>query len=352
MPDCHHPRLGVLRPRGVSLAALGWILAAAAAIAGAFRVGPTLGGVGMAAQGNRSGATARSGTPVEVQRRAERATRIMEDAERWLRRERERTGILPEGEAAGDRSGLLGGEVTPLMTTLGSLEAKRISTNPAWAGAITSRLAAAGLGPGDLVAASFSGSFPGLNLAVMAACRALDVRLLAVSSVTASTWGANQPGFTWPEMEARLVSRGIVPRASIAVTAGGDLDQALDLDAEGRALAASIRDTSARDLAAAALRPRSFDDAVRQRLGAYRKAADGRRLALYVNVGGAEASLGRSATVLRRRSGFLPAVPFGRPSEQGVLARLAGEGVPALMLLNVRDLALRWDVPLERPPAP
>jgi tetratricopeptide (TPR) repeat protein len=33
-----------------------------------------------------------------------------------------------------------------------------------------------------------------------------QARVVAVSSVTASTWGANQPGFTWPEIEALLAA--------------------------------------------------------------------------------------------------------------------------------------------------
>jgi poly-gamma-glutamate system protein len=284
--------------------------------------------------------------PPDLARRAADAQRTMTAAEDRVRADKRRAGVRTEAEAEPDPSGLLGNELTPLVTTLGSLEAKRLATNPLWARVLTERLAGVGIGRGDVVAASFSGSFPGLNLAVMAACQALGADLTAVSSTTASTWGANQPGFTWPEIEARLVGAGLVARASWAVTAGGEADGALDLPVEGRTAARAAMQAAARRLGVPALEPRDFDDAVRQRIALYRRAANGRPVALYVNVGGASASLGRSPAILRQRSGFLPGGPFDLSPGRGVTARFAEQGVRVLMLLNVRDLALRWGVPL------
>jgi len=271
----------------------------------------------------------------------------MRDAEAALSAAKAEAGIASESGV--DSSGLIGGELTPLVTTLGSLEAKRTATNPRWAAVLTRQLSAVGIGPGDLVAASFSGSFPGLNIAVTAAAHSLGADLIAVSSVTASTWGANQPGFTWPEIETRLVASRLLPRASIAVTAGGDDDAARELEPEGQKLARAIRDDSARHLGVAALRPAGFQDAVRQRLSAYRRAANGRPIALYVNVGGTAASLGESPAVLRLRSGFIRPQPFDRSEKRGVMARFAEQGVRVLTLLNIRDLAIRWGIPLAGP---
>jgi poly-gamma-glutamate system protein len=274
------------------------------------------------------------------------AETLMRRGETLIGEAKRQAGIVPEYAGARDQSGLIGAELTPLVTTLGSLEAKRTATNPMWAAVLTRELAARGIGRGDLLAASFSGSFPGLNLAVLSAAKALGADVAAVSSVTASTWGANQPGFTWPEMEARLVRAGLLPRATVAVTAGGDDDVAADLEPEARGLAWAIRDASARDLGVPALAPSGLADAIARRMAAYRRAANGRPIALYVNVGGAAASLGASEAVLRVRSGFLPARPFDRSNGRGVMARFAEQGVPVLSFLNIRDLAVRWGIPL------
>jgi poly-gamma-glutamate system protein len=92
------------------------------------------------------------------------------------------------------------------------------------------------------------------------------------------------------------------------------------------------------------LLPADFEEAVQRRLDLYRQASGGRPISLYVNVGGTEASLGRSPAVLRLRNGFLPGVPFDLSRDRGVLARFAERGVRVLTLLNVRDLALRWGI--------
>lgn len=292
--------------------------------------------------------------PVEaaVAARAAAAEARMSAAAAFLAEAKEAAGV-PRPEGVLDReAGLVGAELTPLVTTLGSLEAKRLSVSPRWAGELTRRLHRAGVGNGDVVAASFSGSFPGLDLAVAAACVELHAKLVAVSSVTASTWGATEPGFTWPEMEARLVASGLVPRASVAVSAGGDDDDATDLEPEARALARRLAAASAAALGAELLAPASLEESIQRRLELYARHGGRRPPALYVNCGGNQASLGRSSSFLRLKNGFLRGMPFDVGVDRGVMARFAARGVPLLHLLNVRDLALRWGVSAAAEPAP
>jgi poly-gamma-glutamate system protein len=246
------------------------------------------------------------------------------------------------GVAADDA--LIGSEMSPMVTTLGELEAKRVSVSPAWPRAFVREFHRAGLRRGDVVAASFSGSFPGLNLAVMSASQAMGLDLVAVSSVTASSWGATDPGFTWPEIEARLAAAGLLRRATVAVSAGGDGDRALDLDDEGRSLARDIAARSAGRLQARLIEPADFEASIRARLDAFDAARAGRPFAAFVNVGGTEAALGRSTAILKVQNGWLGKQPFDSSSGRGLVARMVEQGVPVLHVLNVRDLAIRWGV--------
>jgi poly-gamma-glutamate system protein len=239
---------------------------------------------------------------------------------------------------------LIGRETSPLVTTLGELEAKRVSLSPAWPRTLAREFHRAGLKRGDVVAASFSGSFPGINLAVMSASQSMGLDLIAVSSVTASSWGATDPGFTWPEIEARLVAAGLVRRATVAVSAGGDGDRALDLDDEGRSLARGIAERCALALHARLLEPADFDEAVRARLDAFAAARAGRPLAAFINVGGTQAALGRTTAILRVQNGWLSRTPFDSSPGRGLVARMVEQGVPVLHVLNVRDLAMRWGI--------
>ena len=275
-----------------------------------------------------------SSTPAEIEQAASSAV------DRWQRAVNAvaaAKGVTP-GEA------LIGSEAGPLVTTLGEIEAKRVSASPAWPRALVREFHRAGLRPDDVVAAAFSGSFPGINLAVMSASEAMGLRLVAVSSVTASSWGATDPGFTWPEVEARLVGAGILRRATVAVSAGGDGDRALDLDDDGRALAREIAVRCARQLQARLIEPADFEAAIRARLDAFDAARGARPIAAFVNVGGTEAALGRSTAILKVRNGWIGGTPFDSSPGRGLVARMVEQGVPVLHVLNVRDLAVRWGI--------
>jgi poly-gamma-glutamate system protein len=274
------------------------------------------------------------GSEAAIERDADSASAVWRRAVRLIAAERR----VPVDEA------LIGAEVGPLVTTLGEIEAKRVSASPAWPAAFVRDFHRAGLREGDIVAAAFSGSFPALNLAVASAAQAMGIRLVAVSSVTASSWGATEPGFTWPEIEVRLVRAGILESASAAISAGGGLDRAADLDEEGRALARAIAARCAAELRGVLLEPAGFDEAVSARLEVFDTARGRAPLAAFVNVGGTEAALGRSTAILNVQNGWLAREPFDRSPGRGVVARMVERGVPVLHILNVRDLAVRWGI--------
>jgi poly-gamma-glutamate system protein len=275
-----------------------------------------------------------AGTPIEIEQAASAAEQLWQRAVHTVAAAK---GVAPD-------EALIGGELTPLVTTLGEIEAKRVSVSPAWPRALVREFHRAGLRSGDVVAASFSGSFPGINLAVMTASQALGLDLVAVSSVTASSWGATDPGFTWPEMEARLVAAGVLRQATVAVSAGGEGDRALGLDDDGRSLAREIAVRSARQLKAHLLEPVGFEAAIRTRLDAFDAARAGRPIAAFVNVGGTQASLGVSPAILKVQNGWLARTPFDSSPGRGLVARMVEQGVPVLHVLNVRDLAVRWGI--------
>ena len=275
-----------------------------------------------------------SGTSVEIEQAASSA------ADRW----RNAVDAVAAARGVAPDEALIGSEMGPLVTTLGEIEAKRVSVSPAWPSALVREFHRAGLRPGNVVAASFSGSFPGINLAVMSAAQAMGLQVVAASSVTASSWGATDPGFTWPEVEARLVDAGILRRATVAVSAGGDGDRALDLDENGRVLARGIAARCARRLRARLIDPADFEASVRARLDAFDAARDGRPIAAFVNVGGTEAALGRSPAILKVQNGWLGKAPFDPSPGRGLVARMVEQGVPVLHVLNVRALAVRWGI--------
>ncbi len=143
---------------------------------------------------------------------------------------RQRLGIPLDPALDPARSGLIGEEYTDLTTSLGHLRAKQTSLNPQFAGLVVMWLKRAGVRAGDRVALACSGSFPALNLAALCACETLDLRPLVFSSVGASNYGANLPGFTWLDMEAELHRQGLLRTRSRYASLGGIVETGGGLD--------------------------------------------------------------------------------------------------------------------------
>jgi len=281
--------------------------------------------------------------PKPILQAAAHATSVMESALEAVRKAKEAADLeIPPGSR-----GLVGEAYNELTTTLGSLSAKMTAENPAWASVLTKELWREGLSRGDFVALGMSGSFPGLNLAFICAAQVLGLRVAAVSSVTASTYGANQEGFTWPEIEAFLAGLGIIQPVTKGISLGGEEDRAEDLQPEGQEAALRVAAKSARALSAEMIGNHGFAVSVEERLALYTRESAGNRISLYVNIGGTLASMGQGDAALELSSGFLEPRLFDVSKDRGVMARMMEGGVPVLSLLNVKDLALKWGIPLE-----
>lgn len=295
----------------------------------------------------------------------------MREAIEVVRRHHETAGIPIDPALDPNRTGLVGPEYSELFTTLGHLEAKRTTTAPDVAGLLVHLLQRAGVGAGDTVAVGASGSFPALLVATLCAVEALDAHPVTILSLGASSYGATYPGFDLLALHGLLVDRGIVGAPPAAVSLGGAGDVGLDLEPATRArLKERIRASGIPFLLEAEL-PRSVARRTAIYLGEESDAgsvpggadasaageeegAHGGRVAAFVNLGGADANVGVSPTVLSLRPGLADSIPLPPREQRGVLHAMAARGVPVVHLLDIRTLAslhrLPWDpVPLPEP---
>ncbi len=235
---------------------------------------------------------------------------------------------------------LLGEEYTPITTTLGAEAAKKISAHPDFAAVAVQWLTEAGVRPGDKVAVNMSGSFPALNIAVLSALTVMDAQPVLVSSVGASTWGANRPDYTWLDMEKDLVAAKIWPWRSQAVSLGGGSDQGRGLTPEGLSLLKQAALRSGVDY----LGSTSLPDAVAKRLAVYREAGGGALPAVLVNVGGSQVifgGLGHGAPLKQGvTSGYTPSLAHNN----GIAAAFINTGRPVLHFINIQRLAAIYDI--------
>jgi poly-gamma-glutamate system protein len=235
-------------------------------------------------------------------------------------------------------TGLIGESMTSATSTTGRLSAKRISANPNFAAVVVELLERAGLQAGDTVAIGYSGSFPGLNVAVEAAVQTLELRPIGISSVAASQWGANLPEYLWVDMEQTLVDEGLIGFRSRAASLGGVEDRGLGMSDDTRQV---LRDGIARnrlDLLEAA----SFAGAVDLRMQLYQEAAGQQPIKCYINIGGGATSVGKSLGKKQFHSGLVRKLPRRARDIDSVMTRFLNAGVPVIHLIRVTAMAERY----------
>ena len=238
-------------------------------------------------------------------------------------------------------SGLIGPEFSRITNARGDLEAKLTSLNPNWAAVMVEYFRRAGLRPHDPVAIALSGSFPGMNICLFAALEVMNLNPVVITSIGASMWGANDPEFTWLDMESLFVQKGIFRTKSAAASYGGGNDMGRGLSPEGRRmiLAAATRNS------VPLLESDNIEDAITKRMVFYEEEVRGRPYRLYVNVGGGVASIGSSHNRLLLPHGLSFEAGAHNYPRKGCLIKMAEKGVPVIHLLNIVDLARRHGLP-------
>jgi len=283
-------------------------------------------------------------------RRERAAAQLAQRAFAAVRAEKLRKGIplsLPQDIA---RTGLIGRRWSPTTTVPGKLAAKQTSVNPNFAALFVQLLRRAGVRRGDVVAAGFSGSFPALNLAILAALQAMEVRPLVISSISASQWGANDPRFLWPAMEAAVLRRKIITTGSLAMEIGDVPGVDRRLTQQGRALLERTIVAHRVPL----IRCQHEQQCVARRMALYRQHARGAPIKAYVNVGGSRTSVGGPDVKRAFRPGLNLRLPPAAESFESVMVKLARRGVPVIHVSRVVQLARRHGLPIkpQRTPRP
>ncbi|RLE15042.1 poly-gamma-glutamate system protein [Candidatus Aerophobetes bacterium] len=245
-------------------------------------------------------------------------------------------------------TGLIGKEFTPITTSTGNLIAKRTATNPDWAAVLVEMFMELGLKEGDIVAAGASASFPGLIIATMSAAKAMNLKLILISSIGASQWGANDPEFTWPDMEKLLFKKGIFPYRSIAISMGGDDDRGINYFGNEEQVFMSIIKRSGLQL----IYEKSLTESIKKRMELYNKYTKGDHIKVFVNIGGASANVGTCEHSLKISNGLQRTLPPCNHSTKGVIFHMAERGIPVIHLLNIRTLAFKYGLPIDPIPLP
>ncbi len=234
---------------------------------------------------------------------------------------------------------MLGEDFTEITTTLGSLEAKRISLNPEFAGLIVLWLNEAEIVPGDTIGLVLSGSFPALAISTLAATEIMDVNVVVLSSLGASMYGANQPMANWADMETWLNESNLLHFKSEIMTIGAENDNGGGLMEDG-----------VEDLKEAARRngmtlfiSADLDESIMKKTDFLLS----RNIKLLVNIGGNQAALGYCTNTSTIPNGLNIRPIINDSYRRGIIARISEKNIPFIHLLNIKDLASDYEIDID-----
>lgn len=242
-------------------------------------------------------------------------------------------------------SGLVGGPEGIFTTSLGQKEAKQTAAQSGWCRVVACLLDSLRIGPRDTVAVTLTGSFPGLNLAVLLTLESGGIPYRCVASLGASTYGANDSTFNWPQVQGWLKERGLLRQGASVVTPGGSGDRLNGLFLPTlRAAEEVLRATPG------SLHPSNLPQAVelrRELLGPREN------LSLLINIGGGHPVIGGNEYGRSVPGGLLgeaDLLPAAMPGEgeagtKGILQLYHEEGLPVLHFIDIVRLARRWGLP-------
>jgi len=279
-----------------------------------------------------------------------RASEIMAEAEDVIRECRGAKGLILDKKIDLNQTGLIGLEFSTITTSIGSLEAKRTTTNPNFAGLIVSLLREAKIESGDTIAVGASSSFPALIIAVLSAAKAMNLKPILINSLGASQWGANNPDFHWLDMQNCLLNARIFDAKPIGISLGGERDEGKDMNPEGH----SFLINEIRESGNFFLHEPELTRNVEARMRLYEEKAGESKIKAFINIGGSWPNMGEDPEILKLRPGLVKIKQFPPAEKRGVLFAMAALKIPVIHLLYIKGLVerygLSWDaIPLPQP---
>ena len=276
------------------------------------------------------------------------ASKLASEATEYLKEFRMQKSVFVDVVNDPNETALIGQDITPITTDRGFIEAKLTSTNPNFAAVVVDMLKEAELEKDDVVAIAFTGSFPGLNIAVHSAVQTLKLKPIIITSVGASNWGANDPYYTWLDMEKILFKAGIFKNKSVAASIGGGVDRGRGLSPDGRQLIIDAINRNKVEF----INEEHLESSVQKRINIFNEQRKKEKIKAFINVGGGISSIGSVENYKFIPGGLSISLPMKNYPVRGVMIDMAEKNIPIIHLLNVNQLAQKYGLPVNPTPLP
>lgn len=274
------------------------------------------------------------------------AAKTCQDAFEIIKTERKSLNIPIDEINDPNQTGLIGYQSSLITSGRSDLQSKLTSTNPNFAALFVELLYRAGVRKGDVIAIGWNGSYPALNIALLSAVKALDLKPIIITSLTSSMWGANDPArFTWLDMERVLNEKEILQFHSTVASLGGEDDNGQGLSPEGRALL----DFAIQRNGISKITVTSIAEQIEKRLSIYQQETKKQKIAVFVNIDRNVSNIGN--VMATPKTGILSRYS-NKVVELSVIGKMLAKGIPVINVLNVNHLADTYNLPIAPSPLP
>lgn len=256
--------------------------------------------------------------------------------------------IEPENDP--QRSGLIGEAFNYLTSGHGSLTVKQTTINPDFAALIVGWLKQIDIKRGDTIAIGMNGSYPALNIAVLAAAKTLELKPLLIISMSSTQWGANIPRLLWPDMLHILNIHQLIPYKPIAASLGGTHDHLQDMTPGAKDyLLGTIKKYQIPFIDAT-----STLDGIDKRMKIYATQTKNAQIKVYINVGAVATVYEKRGKRQSLKPGLNTSIHVAAATGDSVMLRFMKSGVPVINLTSIETLAEKYELPIApitRPPS-
>lgn len=266
-----------------------------------------------------------------------------------IKNTRIRRHIRIETENDPQRSGIIGEAFNYLTSGHGSLNIKQTTINPNFAALVVTWLKQIGIKRGDTIAIGMNGSYPALNIAVLAAAKTLELKPIVIVSMSTTQWGANIPKLLWLDMLHILNQHQLIPYRPIAASLGGTHDRLQNMMPRAKHyLLNTIKKYQIPFIDAT-----STLDGIDKRMRIYAEQANNTQIKVYINIGAVATVYEKPGKHRNLKPGLNTSMHVAAATGDSVMLRFMKNGVPVINLTDIATLAEKYELPIApatRPP--
>ena len=291
--------------------------------------------------------------PVEHYQLKVDAANTARDAFKQVKQFRKKQNIPINVKNDPQKSGLIGERFTDITSDSGDIITKQTTVNPNIVAIFINWLEQLKLKAGDTVAVGATGSFPALDISMLAAIKAMKLNPIIIYSGAASQYGADIPNFTILDIQHDLKTRKILDYTPIAASIGGGQDMGTNITEKGRTILQNTIEKYGYPL----IQPTGTTDSINQRITLYNEASQDQPIKAYINIGGGMASIGLkklNKKAIKETSqppslptGVLTSMPIIYANTDSVAVRFLKKGIPVVNVHNIgKKLREQYKLPV------